>query len=83
LPPQLLELFVNCPIMLLKNMAGGLANGTRLIITKLMKNVIEAKVTSGPSKGELVCIPCLVFTPSIYLTEKSVSYLTSFCCDYQ
>ena len=64
LPPHHLELFVNCPIMLLKNMAGGLANGTRLIITKLMKNVIEAKVTSGPSKGELVCIPRLVLTPS-------------------
>ena len=64
LPPHHLELFVNCPIMLLKNMAGGLANGTRLIITKLMKNVIEAKVTSGPSKGELVCIPRLMLTPS-------------------
>ena len=45
-------------------MAGGLANGTRLTITKLMKNVIEAKVTTGPSKGELVCIPRLVLTPS-------------------
>ena len=63
LPPHHLELFVNCPIMLLKNMAGGLANGTRLTITKLMKNVIEAKVTTGPSKGELVCIPHLVLTP--------------------
>ncbi len=35
-PPHCLELFVGCPIMLLKNMAGGLANGTRLIVTRIM-----------------------------------------------
>ena len=45
-------------------MTGGLTNGTRLIITKLMRNLIEAKVTTGPLKGDLVIIPRLNHTPS-------------------
>jgi ATP-dependent DNA helicase PIF1 len=63
-PPHELPLFVGCPIILLKNMTGGLANGTRLIVTRLMQNVIEAKVATGPAKGQLVCIPRLSMTPS-------------------
>jgi len=64
IPPHCLELFVGCPIMLLKNMAGGLANGTRLTITRLMSRLIEAKVTTGPSKDQIVLIPRLNHTPS-------------------
>ena len=45
-------------------MTGGLANGTRLIITKLMRNLIEAKVTTGPLKGDLVILPHFNHTPS-------------------
>ena len=64
IPPHCLELFVGCPIMLLKNMAGGLANGTRLIVTRIMAHLIEAKVTTGPSKDQIVVIPRLNHTPS-------------------
>jgi hypothetical protein len=64
IPPHCIELFVGCPIMLLKNMAGGLANGTRLIVTKIMLHLIEAKVTTGPSKDQIVLIPRLNHTPS-------------------
>jgi len=64
IPPHCIELFVGCPIMLLKNMAGGLANGTRLIVTKIMARIIEAKVTTGPSKDKIVLIPRLNHTPS-------------------
>ena len=64
IPPHCLELFVGCPIMLLKNMAGGLANGTRLIVTRLMSRLIEAKVTTGPSKDQIILIPRLNHTPS-------------------
>jgi ATP-dependent DNA helicase PIF1 len=56
-PPHELPLFVGCPILLLNNMTGGLANGTRLIVTQLMQNVIEAKVATGPAKDETVFIP--------------------------
>ena len=64
MPPHHLQLFIGCPIILMRNMTRGLANGTRLIITKLMSKVIEAKVTTGPSKGQFVCIPRLTLIPS-------------------
>jgi len=64
IPPHCIELFVGCPIMLLKNMAGGLANGARFIVTRMMARLIEAKVTTGPSKDQIVMIPWLNHTPS-------------------
>ena len=64
LPPHRLDLFVGCPIILIKNMTGGLANGTRLIITKLMTRVIEAKNATGPSQNQVVCIPRITMIPS-------------------
>ena len=63
-PPHKLVLRVGCPIMLLRNLTGGLANGTRLIVTRLGDRVIEARVATGPSKDEVVCIPRLGITPS-------------------
>ncbi len=64
IPPHHLDLFVGCPVILLKNLTGGLANGTRLIITHLTNVLIRAKVTTGPSKGDQVLIPRLNHTPS-------------------
>ena len=64
MPPHELPLQVGSPIILLRNMAGGLANGTRMIVTKLMPHVIEAEVATGPKAGERVCIPRLSITPS-------------------
>lgn len=63
-PPHKLSLRVGCPIILLRNLSGGLANGTRLIVTRLGDRVIEARVATGPSKGEVVCIPRVGITPS-------------------
>ena len=64
IPPHCLNLFVGCPIMLLKNLSGTLANGTRLIITRLKSQVIEAKITTGPYKDEMVFIPRIDMIPS-------------------
>ncbi len=64
LPPHMLHLQVGCPIMLLRNLTGGLANGTRLIVTRLMDTVIQAEVMTGPDAGNLVVIPKLSLTPS-------------------
>jgi ATP-dependent DNA helicase PIF1 len=64
IPPHHLDLFVGCPVILLKNLTGGLANGTRLIITHLTNVLIRAKVTTGPSKDQQVLIPRLNHTPS-------------------
>ena len=71
IPPYCIELFVGCPIMLLKNMAGGLANGTRLIVTKIMARIIEAKVTTGPSKDKIVLdLGCGTGSNYRYLTKR-------------
>ena len=51
LPPHSLILKVGQPIMLMRNLnsAIGIANGTRLIITGLHKNVIVARGATAPS----------------------------------
>jgi ATP-dependent DNA helicase PIF1 len=41
MPPHELHLTVGCPIVLLRNMSNGLANGTRMIVTGLRDRVIE------------------------------------------
>jgi ATP-dependent DNA helicase PIF1 len=66
LPNHRLKLKVGVPVMLLRNMgkAAGLCNGTRLIVTKMGKYVIEGKVITGSNIGEKVFIPRLSLTPS-------------------
>jgi hypothetical protein len=63
-PPHTLRLKVGCPIMLLRNMTGGLANGTRLICKRFMPHLIDAEVVTGPDAGQRVFIPRLSITPS-------------------
>ncbi|KAL3834092.1 hypothetical protein ACJIZ3_008828 [Penstemon smallii] len=59
LPPHLLKLKKNCPIMLLRNLnpIQGLCNGTRLICKELGDNFIGAEIASGDFKGIYVFIP--------------------------
>jgi ATP-dependent DNA helicase PIF1 len=58
LPSHELILKVGTPIMLLRNLDPPvLCNGTRLCIKNLLPNVIEAEVTTGCAKGEIVFIP--------------------------
>jgi len=61
LPNHKLKLKVGVLIMLLRNIAThiGLNNGTRLIITRMGKFVLEGKVTSRSNIGEKVFIPRL------------------------
>ncbi len=51
-------------MILLRNMPGGLANGTRLIVVKLMQHIIDVKIATGPDKGRHVFIPRLSIIPS-------------------
>lgn len=60
-PPHELHLRVGCPIILLRNMTGGLANGTRLIVQSLQPRVIEAIVSTGPMQGRVVYLPRVDF----------------------
>ncbi len=52
-----------CPVILLQNMSSGLANGTRLIVVKLMQHIIDAEIATGPNKGRRVFIPHLNIIP--------------------
>jgi ATP-dependent DNA helicase PIF1 len=63
-PPHTLTLQEGCPMILLRNMPGGLANGTRLIVVKLMQHIINAEIAIRPDKGRRVFIPRLSITPS-------------------
>jgi hypothetical protein len=63
-PPHALHLRLGSPVILMRNMAGGLANGTRMIVKSMTRNCIEALVTTGPKEGNTVLIPRLLLTPS-------------------
>ncbi|XP_026459112.1 uncharacterized protein LOC113359744 [Papaver somniferum] len=65
-PPFKLDLKVGCTIMLLRNLAPkeGLCNGTRLVVTRCGRHVIEAKIIMGEKAGEVVFIPRITFQPS-------------------
>ncbi|KAL3839225.1 hypothetical protein ACJIZ3_023816 [Penstemon smallii] len=58
LPPHILRLKKNCPIMLLRNLnpIQGLCNGTRLICRELGDNFIGAEIATGDFKGNYVFI---------------------------
>jgi ATP-dependent DNA helicase PIF1 len=65
LPPHRLSLTVGCVIMLIRNLnkSAGLCNGTRLIVTALHRNAIQAKVLTGDCVGRQVYIPRIKLSP--------------------
>jgi ATP-dependent DNA helicase PIF1 len=64
MPPHVLRLQVGCPVVLMRNMSGGLANGTRLIVKRLSERVIEAVVATGPGKSRVAFLPRINLKPS-------------------
>lgn len=64
-PTHVLELKVGVPIILMRNInPPKLVNGTRLIIQKLLPNLIICKVLTGIGKGEMTLIPRIPFIPN-------------------
>ena len=65
LPQHKLQLKVNCPIMLLRNLnpSIGLCNGTRMVCKGFDKNVIYVEITTGQHAGENVLLPRILFKP--------------------
>ncbi|XP_044575183.1 ATP-dependent DNA helicase PIF1-like [Cotesia glomerata] len=65
MPPHHLQLKVGSPIILLRILnPPQLCNGTRLVIKKLMKNVIEAIILNGKFQGENVLLPRIPMIPT-------------------
>lgn len=66
IPNHKIKLKVGVPIMLMRNLEPtvGLCNRTRLIVTKMGRYVLEAKVITGDNIGEKVYIPRLSLSPS-------------------
>nr|XP_051196713.1 uncharacterized protein LOC127310053 [Lolium perenne] len=66
LPPHLLKLKINCPVILLRNIdpANGLCNGTRLVVRGFQRNVIDAEIVLGQHAGKRVFLPRIPLCPS-------------------
>ena len=66
LPPHVLRLKVNCPVILLRNLDphNGLCNGTRLMIRAFQDNAIDAEIVGGQHAGKRVFIPRIPMSPS-------------------
>lgn len=65
LPPYNLKLKVGSVVIMLRNInQPKLCNGTRLVISKLMTNVIYATILKGKFKGEEVLIPRIPIIPT-------------------
>ncbi|PIC28806.1 hypothetical protein B9Z55_020608 [Caenorhabditis nigoni] len=59
LPPHHLKLKVGSVVMVLRNLdvAGGLCNGTRLVVDEMGRRLLRCRFASGDRKGKTVFIP--------------------------
>ncbi|XP_071684932.1 uncharacterized protein [Lolium perenne] len=66
LPPHVLKLKLNCPVILLRNIdpANGLCNGTRLVVRGFQRNAIDAEIVLGQHAGKRVFLPRIPLCPS-------------------
>jgi ATP-dependent exoDNAse (exonuclease V) alpha subunit len=65
IPPHNLQLKVGSPVILLRNLnPPRLCNGTRLVIKRLMKNIVEAVILNGKFEGENILVPRIPIIPT-------------------
>ncbi|XP_055904713.1 uncharacterized protein LOC129940415 [Eupeodes corollae] len=64
-PSHKLQLKLNVPVMLMRNLdAPRLCNGTKLRITKLGQNILGATILTGVGKGNSVITPRIPIIPT-------------------
>jgi ATP-dependent exoDNAse (exonuclease V) alpha subunit len=66
LPPHVLKLKIGCPVILLRNIdpAGGLCNGTRLVVRGFQRNTVDAEIMVGDHAGKRIFLPRIPLCPS-------------------
>jgi hypothetical protein len=66
LPPGELRLKPGCPIILLRNLCPtqGLCNGTRMVVVRTSRRVLEVKLIGGEHHGEHAFIPRITLAPT-------------------
>jgi ATP-dependent DNA helicase PIF1 len=66
LPPHVLKLKIDCPVILLRNLdpTNGLCNGTRLVVRGCQRNSIDAEIVLGKHAGKRVFLPRIPLCPS-------------------
>ncbi|KAJ0599802.1 putative DNA helicase [Helianthus annuus] len=84
LPPHSLILKVNVAVILLRNInqMAGLCNGTRLLVTRLLQKVIEARIITGTATGHRVYIPRITFVHNennLPFVFKRKQFLVKIC----
>ena len=74
--PHHLQLKVGSPVILLRNLnPPRLCNGTRLVIKKLMKNIVEASILNGKFRGESVLLPRIpMISTEVHIEFKWIQF---------
>ncbi|CAH2098240.1 unnamed protein product [Euphydryas editha] len=80
LPAHKIVLKIGVPIILLSLCPPKLCNGTRLKITNLQQNIIEAEILTGCGAGDIVFIPRIPLIPDNFpFSFKRVQFPVSLC----
>jgi ATP-dependent exoDNAse (exonuclease V) alpha subunit len=66
LPPHVLKLKIGCPVILLRNIdpAGGLCNGTRLVVREFQRNTVDTEIMVGDHTKKGIFLPRIPLCPS-------------------
>lgn len=81
LPAHKINLKVGVPVVLLRNLSPPkLCNGTRLKVTALQRNVIEAEILTGCGAGDCVFIPRIPLIPNNFpFSFKRIQFPVCLC----
>ena len=83
MPPHTLALKVGCPVIVLRSLdAPRVVNGTRCVVSQLMRNVLECRIAAGPYTGDVIAIPRIPVTSAdrrMPFTLRRLQFPLSLC----